>query len=351
MDRKTLRVGITAILCAGVFRLFSPGIPRAVGNFLTRPDVTAFLLYLETGRDVRFSASRGQEAYYVDLGNPGLEYPEESPPPRLPPPVFTEADCPELYYACSLRPDVTALLQQPLRWELASGAPTVLILHTHTTESYTRGDLPYEETAAYRTLDERYNMLSLGDRVAEILTASGIVTLHDRSFHDYPSYNGSYGRSRDTALQYIKEYPSLLLILDLHRDAVDMGWGQLRTLCSVNGRESAQLMLVMGTDEGGLTHPRWEENLSIALKLHAQLERQCPGIMRPLCLRRQRFNQDLAPGALLIEIGAAGNSHAEAIPAAEQLALAIGALAKGANPTENAAARETGNLPAPEAVP
>ena len=133
MDRKTLRVGVTAILCAAVFRLFSPGIPGAIADFLTQPNITAFLLYLETGRDVRFSASR--ETFYVDLGNPKVDYPPESPPPRLPPPVFTEADCPELYYACSLRPDAAALLQQPLRWDLASGAPTVLILHTHTTES------------------------------------------------------------------------------------------------------------------------------------------------------------------------------------------------------------------------
>ena len=85
----------------------------------------------------------------------------------------------------------------------------------------------------------------------------------------------------------------------------------------------------MGTDAAGLNHPDWEQKLSLALKLHAQLERQCPGITRPLVLRSQRFNQDMSPGALLVEVGAAGDSHDEALAAAEQLAKAIVALAKG----------------------
>jgi stage II sporulation protein P len=83
-------------------------------------------------------------------------------------------------------------------------------------------------------------------------------------------------------------------------------------------------MLVMGTN-----HDNWEENLSLGVKLHAQLERQAPGIMRKLCLRPQRFNQDLCPGALLVEVGAAGNTRAEALRAAYQLAQAVAALSRG----------------------
>ena len=88
-------------------------------------------------------------------------------------------------------------------------------------------------------------------------------------------------------------------------------------------------MLVMGTDAAGLTHPNWEDNLSLALKLHATLEQQAPGIMRPLILRAQRFNQDMSPGTVLVEVGAAGDSHAQALAATEQLAKAIITLAKG----------------------
>ena len=103
----------------------------------------------------------------------------------------------------------------------------------------------------------------------------------------------------------------------------------MRTLAQVDGRDSAQLMIVVGTN-----YDTWEENLSLALKLHAQLETTCPGITRPLQLRGQRFNEDLSPGGLLIEVGAAGNSHDEALTAAGELAIAIIALAKGTQPPE-----------------
>ena len=343
MDRKTLRVGLTAILCAAVFRLFSPDMGAEFQEFLARPQVTAFLIYMETGRSVRFSAS--EEAPSPARPVLRLDYPAESPAPRQRPPEFWDASGIEMYYGCSRRPDLTELLLKPLSWDLADGAPRVLILHTHTTESYTKGSLDYAQTAPYRTLDRQHNMLCIGDRVAQILEGRGIGTVHDRTFHDYPSYNGSYAASRRTLERYLKEIPTLCLVLDIHRDAMDTPRGQLRTLTEIRGLPAAQLMLVMGTDAGGLEHPRWEENLSLALKLHAQLERQCPGIMRPLCLRSQRFNQDLCPGTLLVEVGAAGNSLEEALPAARELALGIAALAKGANVTEGAEALPTGNLP------
>jgi stage II sporulation protein P len=161
------------------------------------------------------------------------------------------------------------------------------------------------------------------------LEAGGITAIHDRELHDYPEYTGAYNHSREAAQYYLEKFPSIQLILDLHRDALEQNGKQLRTAATVNGQPSAQLMLVMGTDESGLTHENWEKNLSLGLKLHLQLERQTPGITRPMALRSQRFNQDLLPGALLVEVGAAGNTHTEALLAAEQLAHAIAALAKG----------------------
>jgi stage II sporulation protein P len=118
-------------------------------------------------------------------------------------------------------------------------------------------------------------------------------------------------------------------VLDLHRDAAGEGKNQFRPVVSAEGVDTARIMLVMGTDTGGLKHPEWQENLALGLKLQAQLERQAPGITRSLSLRSQRFNQDLTKGSLLIEMGAAGNSHAEALRAAEQLAQAVIALARG----------------------
>ena len=332
--RRAVRVGKTAILLALLLRLWAAGVPEQILSRLRQPNTAAFLIYLETGRDVRFSAS--QEVFW--------EYAPESAAPWIPPrepeaetipepelPVFApeDTDLTDLYYACSLRPDLEALLTRPLEWDLTGGEPTVLILHTHTTESYTKRDEPYAESSDYRTLDENYNMLSVGARVAEILSENGIAVIQDRKLHDYPSYNGSYNDARKSMEGYLAEYPGIRLVLDLHRDAIDTTDGQLRTLAELEGQPCAQLMLVMGTNASGLTHENWQENLSLGLKLQAQLERQAPGITRPTLLRGQRFNQDLHPGALLVEVGAAGNSHQEALLAAEALAYAIVALARG----------------------
>ena len=318
LDRAK-RVGITAILCALALRLTAAGVPERIASFLTQPNIAAFLIYLETGRDVRFSPS-------LEVFSPRFV---ESPPPATPEP--TEATLPsysgaeeiELYYASKVSPDIGQLLARPLQWNLKGTEPTVLILHTHSTESYTKKGEPYVETAGWRTLDENYNMLSIGHRVGQLLSEAGIPVLQDRTLHDYPSYNGSYVHARKSIQDYLEAYPSIRLVLDLHRDASG-GGKQMRTLAQVDGEASAQLMVVLGTN-----HEHYEDNLSLALKLHARLEQQAPGIMRPLQLRSQRFNQDLSPGALLIEVGAAGNSHGEALTAAEQLAAAIIALSGG----------------------
>jgi stage II sporulation protein P len=129
--------------------------------------------------------------------------------------------------------------------------------------------------------------------------------------------------------QYLNEYPSIRLVLDLHRDASGDNRNQMKTHATVEGQDSAQLMLVVGTDAAGISHPNWEENLALGLKLQVQMERLSPGIMRYVNLRAQRFNQDLLPGMLLVEVGAAGNSHTEARRAAQMLAQGILSLAKG----------------------
>lgn len=316
---RAKRVGTAAILCAVLLRLWSAGIPGRLADFLTTPNIAAFLIYLETGRDVRFSPS--PEVFSPHFA----ESPPPSPPEVTEPPLpaFSGEESAELYNAAGVSPDISALLAQPLDWDLTEAAPSVLILHTHSTESYTRNGEAYAETARWRTLDENYNMLSIGRRVGQLLSEAGIGVIQDRSLHDYPSYNGSYVHARKAIGEYLLEYPSIRLILDLHRDASG-DTTQLRTLAEVQGSPSAQLMVVLGTN-----HEGYEENLSLGLKLQVQLERQAPGITRPLQLRSQRFNQDLSPGTLLIEVGAAGNSHAEAVTAAEQLAQAIIALSGG----------------------
>lgn len=321
---RARRVGLSAILCAVVFRLCSMGLPEKILTALKQPDTAAFLLYLETGRDVRFSSSL--EAFVPDfVESPGPFIPEPTEPPL---PSFSGEETVEVYYAANKKPHISDLLRQPLQWDLRGEEPAVLILHTHATESYTRSGEDYVETSAWRTVDENYNMLSIGARVAQILEENGISVLQDRQLHDYPSYNGSYVHARKSIGKILEEYPSIRLVLDLHRDASGENGKQMRPRVAIGEASAAQLMVVIGTN-----HKNYEENLSLGLKLHAQLEHQAPGIMRPLQLRTQRFNQDLSSGALIIEVGAAGNTHPEARLAAEQLATAIIALSRGTTST------------------
>lgn len=324
-QRSALRVGLAAIACALVFRLFALGLPGKVAALLKEPNIAAFLTYLETGRDVRFSPSL--EAFSPDF--------VESPPAATQAPiqsalpVFSDGQVAELYNVSGKDPDLPGLLTQPLTWDLRGEGPTVLILHTHTTESYTKAGESYPETADWRTLEEDYNMLSIGQQVATLLEEEGIQVIQDRQLHDYPSYNGSYADARASLRELLAQYPTVRLVLDLHRDAVEVNGSQLRTLAQVDGQDSAQLMVVLGAGHDG-----YEENLALALKLYAQLELLFPGITRPLQLRTGRFNQDLCPGALLVEVGAAGNTHAEAMRAAQALSEAIVTLAGGTGPAQ-----------------
>lgn len=330
-QQKSLRIGAAVIGAAVALRLLSGGILAPLVRVLTRPETVAVLMYLETGRVVR--------------PYPSITYPAESavpdwtePPPREPPPTFTSEEAGQLRLdnETDYDPDIAGLLTEALSWDLTGGPPSVLILHTHGSESYTPSPgETYLESGDYRTLDEGYNMISVGDLVAARLEAAGIGVIHDRALHDYPSYNGSYLNARESMEAILGDNPGIRLVLDLHRDAAATDDGQMDTSATVNGRESAQLMLVVGTDAGGLYHPDWQENLSLALKLQAQLERKHPGLCRPINLCAERFNGDESPGALLVEVGAAGNTRAEALLAAEALADGIIGLAQGANLTED----------------
>ena len=327
-QQQSLRVGAVVILCAVIFKLGLGGVFQPVAEFLARPTISSLLIYLETGRIVRFSpSSEGILLFASESAAPVFELSEEDAIPVF---GYEDAAAVSIKYFSTQKVDLEKLMTRPLTWNLASQEPTVLILHTHGTESYTKAKGErYTESSAYRTLDEGYNMISVGDYLAEALTGAGIGVIHDRSLHDYPSYNGSYASARKSIAAYLEEYPSIQLVLDLHRDASGDNKNQLKTRATVDGVPSAQLMIVVGTNGSGLSHPKWEENLSLALKLYAQLERTSPGICRYISLRAQRFNQDQSNGALIIEVGGAGNSHGEALVATSVLAKAVIAMAKG----------------------
>lgn len=319
-ERRCMRLCAGVLMLAVVLRLWAGGALVPIGRALQSDEAASFLLYLQTGRVVRLA--------------PEPDGPEMF---QLPDPVakiagFSAEDLElvELSDEPGLGPDLGALLTAPVELTLQDGAPRVLILHSHTTESFAQTADRYEESSAYRTLDPGHNMIALGELVAEILESAGIGVIHDTTLHDYPSYNGSYSHAAASTKAYLEQYPTIELILDLHRDAADTPTGQMSTSCTVGGEKAAQLMFVLGTDKR-LNHPDWEQNLSLALKLQVLLEKENPGICRSLTLSKNRYNQHLGAYALLIEIGAAGNTLEEAKIAARELAEAIAQLAQMQN--------------------
>lgn len=253
--------------------------------------------------------------------------------PVDPPLVFSadEADAIGIVGACSYQPDKQALLTRPSALSLSDDGPAVLIVHTHSSEAYTmEAGFEYPESDALRTLDERYSVIRVGDEIADILTEAGISVLHDTQPNDYPNYNGAYERMRQTIEGYLAEYPSIQMVLDIHRDAAEDADGNPVALTAeADGEACAELMLVVGTDEGGLSHPDWQENLANALKIQTLLNRSAPGLCRNLNLRTERFNQHETPGSLLVEVGASGNTLAEALRSARILGQALAVFLRG----------------------
>ena len=340
---KVIRVCGAALVFALLLRLSSTGFFQPVMQVLTSRQAASVIFFLETGRVLR-QAEPQPDAPATSATEPEATAPPQPTTVQTTPtqPVLPQDDAgavavfsPEdaalvqVNSYCGYGSDVPGWLSRPLSWELKQDAPTVLIVHSHGSESYENTE-GYTEAAAYRTLDENYNVISIGDALVQHLETRGIRALHDRQLHDQPSYSDSYGNSRSAIREYLQAHPSIRLVLDIHRDAVaDEAGQQVKYTTQTPQGQVAQLMLVVGTDAGGLSHAKWPENMSLAVKLHAQLEKLCPGICRPISFRAQRFNQDLSTGAVLVEVGAAGNTRQEALAATGYLAEAILALSAG----------------------
>lgn len=201
----------------------------------------------------------------------------------------------------------------------------ILIVHTHATESYQPDEkYAFAKSENDRNTDNASNMVGIGDVFADELSKYGIDAIHIRTQHDYPQYNNSYARSCESVEKVLKETPDVNIVIDLHRDAITLKDGtKTKLVTEINGEPTAQVMLVVGTDELGLKHDNWRTNLKFAVQLQAELLKISPSFPRPINLRTSRFNGHLAPGAVIIEVGTAGNDYGEAVSAAKYLAAAI----------------------------
>lgn len=212
--------------------------------------------------------------------------------------------------------DATQILSDGPSLSLSAGSPQILIIHTHSSEAYTQAGLDrYQPSDSYRTENTEFNIVRIGDELTDIFQQAGLNVIHDRGIYDYPSYTGSYTRSAEAVARYLADYPSINVVIDMHRDALGSDGVVYKTMAEEDGTVASQIMLLVGTDESGLSHPNWRGNLSFALYLQNAVNTVNPTLMRPVGLVRERYNQHMAPASLIMEVGSSGNTLQEALAA------------------------------------
>ena len=239
-----------------------------------------------------------------------------------------------IHNSTGLTPDIRKLLEAELGYSsfeyLSSTAPTVLIIHTHGTEAYSEnGAISYKDDGGElaRSKDTDKNVVSVGKRLSEALRERGIYSVHCEIMHDYDGYRDAYTRAEETIKNYLEHYPTIRLVIDLHRDSIVRSEGELvRPVTVVDGNAAAQVMCVVGSSWGGDDDPRWEANLALALQFREYLNNKYENLCRPAYLKQSTYNQEIAPYSMLLEIGAAGNSIEEAYASCDAIADGICAV-------------------------
>ena len=214
--------------------------------------------------------------------------------------------------------DITPILENPLY--TFTNPDKVLIYHTHTCESYTVTEqYNYTMTDSYRTTDLNYTISRVGEELGKELEKRGFKVVHDKSYHDYPSYSGSYGRSLKTLQNMLASNSDTEITIDLHRDAVG-SMNDYAPRVQIGDEVCAQIMFVVGTNGSGLQHDNWQENLKYAIKVQQKANELYPGLFRPIILREARYNQQLTTASTIIEVGATGNTLEECLNSMKYLA-------------------------------
>ena len=207
---------------------------------------------------------------------------------------------------------------------LRSEQPTILIYHTHTTEAYTQTEQNrYTESGEWRTTDNTKNVVAVGEALKEILERDyGFLVIHDTTDHEPPKLATAYERSLVTMQTYHERYPSIVLFLDLHRDAYTAESAPTDYL-TVDGTETARLMFVVGKGEKYAEKPYFEADYALAQRISQHLNSIAEKLARPVRVKTGRYNQHVAPNCLLVEVGHNANTLEQAIASMPYLAESI----------------------------
>ena len=212
-----------------------------------------------------------------------------------------------------------------LNFDLNFNKKDILIFHTHTCESYTSSEkYSYEQNGNFRTTDLNFSVAKVGDELSNQLMSYGFNVTHDKTYHDYPAYSGSYARSLTTVQNIINSGYAADIVIDIHRDAI--ADSTYAPKVKIGDEYASQLMFVIGTNGSGLEHDNWIQNLKFAIEVQEKANEMYPGLFKPIIVRSSRYNQHLAKCACIIEVGATGNTLDEANNSMKYLAKVISEL-------------------------
>lgn len=225
--------------------------------------------------------------------------------------VQVQSKIPEDFYTLNIE----KLLEEKADLKISDASqPTVLIYHSHSTESYTLLDAGfYTESSNSKTKDISRNMVRVGDEICKILEERGIGVIHDREIHD-SSYNEAYDSSRKSVQDYLEKYPSIEITIDVHRDSITYKNGtKVKPTATVNDKKAAKMMIISGCEYGSVENfPNWEDNLRFSCAVTNKLATMYDGLMRPILFSERKYNMDLTKNSFLLEIGTDANTLDEA---------------------------------------
>ena len=209
--------------------------------------------------------------------------------------------------------------------QMAPKEPQILIYHTHSQETFS--DYPENPEAT---------ITGVGAYLSELLEGKGYSVIHDDGVYDYRDGKLDRSRAYTYALEGIQgilqKYPSIEVVLDLHRDGVAEG---TRLVTEINGKPTAKIMFFNGTSQTPdgpieyLPNPNREANLAFSFQMQLKAAGMYPGFTRKIYLKGLRYNQHVRARSTLIEVGAQTNTYEEARNAMEPLAHILDQVLRG----------------------
>lgn len=241
--------------------------------------------------------------------------------------VEIQSKIPSSFY----EPNIEELLKQKADLSIQDiSKPTILVYHSHTTESYTLLDAGYyTESLDLRSKDNAKNMVRVGDELVKYLELQGFKVIHDTDIHD-ENYSGAYESSRKNIEKYLEEYPSIEITIDVHRDDITYDNNtKVKPTATINGKKAARMMIIAGAEYGSVeSYPNWEYNLRFDLAVQNKVEEMYSGLMRPMLFAERKYNMFETKNSFLLEVGTDGNTLDEACYSARLFATALGELLK-----------------------